>query len=1080
MKKLLLIMLCMIFLIGNVSFVSSSDFDDCKWYNDETTTYTIRNLCIGTKIADLELKTPHNNLVARGYQKVAEIEIRNGEYDYEEIINGIELYNIKDDMKEIIKDVDYKYLNPNYPNYKVTCVDKENDNKTIYQECSSVQKEVQWIDFTNNSLLKGENITLGIFTDVQKGDYIEWIINVYGSERLTKWATWSQSLQASLISYHNLDETAGVTAEDELEANDLTNYDSVEINMPGKDGQSYNFTGTNTMALKKATKPTGFTNTAVSGSIWVYLDDADQYDGVMSISDTGEQNKTHIMFITTTILRLNSYNAGQDHHVNTDFSSYFGKWTHIAWSVNESSLELWLDGVSKVRFDNTTWNLFDDVDNMTIGNYPTATSRSMNGRGDSVGWWARMFDQDDVSELFALGGEYQLENISTINLDNPANTTNFTTNDITFNATIFDNTNITNVSFILDNQYNETNTTAGVNNSVYTFNKIISEGDHWWTMEACNFDDNCVNVSQRTFGVDTINPAVVIITPNETTNHHLINTNIFFNWSANDTNLDACIYGYEGANTTVTCSDNTTTINITNSINRTITFWVNDTFGHMNSTSRTWVYRVFESQPTFNPTTIEGTLETYIANVTLGTGESISLVNLSYNNRGQTVSLVDLGGNIFNLTSTFLVPQIGVGINATFFWIIDLNSGVQVNTTSYNQTVNNLSIDDCTIYTTLIFNYTIVDEENQTKLTGTDLELSINISDTAKTTEVLNFSFDYGATNPAAVCININLTENAVYALDSTVKYEGTDHVIEYYNLQNFILRNSTIPQRITLYDLLSADSTEFQITFKDSNFVAVEDAIIHINRQYVSEGLFKTVEIPKTDSNGQTVAHLVEKDVVYNLIVLKEGVVLGTFNNIIAFCEDVLVGSCFISLNALEIGEEVFDYDEEIGLISSFDYNETTRNLQFAFSTVDGSVKNVSLSAVKIDQLGNDTICSPFLTSASGSLYCPVPISVGNESIIVEIFVNGDLKITNYISAGRAFDIGDAGYFLMFFLVLSIALMMTQSKTGVIIGVLVGFIASILLSFAQGGIVGIGSSTIWLGITAVILIWKLNSQGQT
>ncbi|GAH15372.1 unnamed protein product, partial [marine sediment metagenome] len=135
-----------------------------------------------------------------------------------------------------------------------------------------------------------------------------------------------------------------------------------------------------------------------------------------------------------------------------------------------------------------------------------------------------------------------------------------------------------------------------------------------------------------------------------------------------------------------------------NSVNRTIIFYVNDTFGHMNSTSRTWVYRVFESQPTFNPTTIEGTLETYIANVTLGTGESISLANLSYNNRGQAVSVIDLGGNIFNLTSSFLVPQIGVGINATFFWIIDLNSGVQVNTTSYNQTVNNLSIDNCTTY----------------------------------------------------------------------------------------------------------------------------------------------------------------------------------------------------------------------------------------------------------------------------------------------------------------------------------------------------------------------------------------------
>ncbi|KKL91641.1 hypothetical protein LCGC14_1892640 [marine sediment metagenome] len=178
--------------------------------------------------------------------------------------------------------------------------------------------------------------------------------------------------------------------------------------------------------------------------------------------------------------------------------------------------------------------------------------------------------------------------------------------------------------------------------------------------------------------------------------------------------------------------------------------------------------------------------------------------------------------------------------------------------------------------------------------------------------------------------------------------------------------------------------------------------------------------------------------------------------------------------------GEVSYDYDEDIGLFSTFNYNETSRNLRYDFTTTDGSVKNVSLSALKIDQLGNNTVCNEFLVSSSGSILCTFPTSVGNETVIISIFVNGDLKIQNYIRAGTPFDIGDAGYFLMFFLVLSLALMMTESKTAVIVGVIIGFISGTLLSFIRGGFLGIGSSVIWLVIMGIILIIKLNSKGET
>ena len=316
--------------------------------------------------------------------------------------------------------------------------------------------------------------------------------------------------------------------------------------------------------------------------------------------------------------------------------------------------------------------------------------------------------------------------------------------------------------------------------------------------------------------------------------------------------------------------------------------------------------------------------------------------------------------------------------------------------------------------------------------------------------------------------------------MDVTIKYQADPYSVEHYNIQNFTLENTTAKQEITLFDLLTVDTTDFRITFKDSDFVPVENALININRQYVAEGTFKTVEIPKTDSNGQAVAHLVAKDVIYNIIIIKEGVILGTFNNVVAFCDDIITGACFINLNALRTNPSILDIDESLGLASAFDYNLTSRVLTYTFTVLDGSVKNITLSSLKLDQLGNTTACFESLISSSGVITCTVPNSIGNETIISTIFVDGEPIITTFTKAGRDFDIGDAGFFIMFFLVLALALMFIESKAGVVIGVVLGFITSALFGLTQGSIMGIGSSMIWLIISGSILIWKLNREGQS
>ena len=742
----------------------------------------------------------------------------------------------------------------------------------------------------------------------------------------------------------------------------------------------------------------------------------------------------------------------------------------VVISTTLNNLSLYIDGSLNISDDDVTGVYNESVQTLTFDEGSHEWTCSATDTDDNLFWASsnRTFIINTTPHI-------QFEDPTPANFQN-LSISSFVVN-VSLNETYFNNLtfNLYNSTSLYDSAFLTSSTRfvnwSSVEDNNYTYNVTM-----WTTTNQQN------STVTRDIVIDTTAPVGNITYPFETVDYQIIGTNLTINWSVSDPHLDSCWGSFDlGVNNiSLTCTDNNLSINITSVNNDTFIFYANDSVGNVGNITSTWVYRVFEVQQTFSPTTIIGSTETFVNNIFLGSGETITGIVFDYNGTEKSATSVSVGGSEYNFTSTFIIPSVPSITNMSTFWKVDLVSG-QINTTPRNQKVNVISVDNCSTYTNVIFNYTLIDEGNQSKITNnTFIDLSISMFDESKTVPLLNFSQAYNNINPALVCLSINLTSEIVYAVDSTVKYRANNYSTEYYNIQNFLLRNTTIPQVINLFDLWEADATEFQITFKDSNFVIVENALIQINRQYLSEGLFKTVEIPKTDSNGQTIAHLVEKDAIYNIVVLKEREVLGTFNNVIAFCEDILIGSCFITLNALEKGIVSFDYDEYVGLLYSFDYNETSRNLQFDFSTTDGSVKNVTLSAIKFDQLGNTSVCDGYLVSSSGSIFCPVPISVGNESIIVSIFVNGDLKITNYISAGTEFDIGDAGYFLMFFLVLSLALMMTQSKTGVIVGVILGFVSGILLSFIKGGLLGIGSSVIWLIIMGIILIYKLNSQGQT
>ncbi len=1079
MKKIFLIMFVCILLVG-IASAEVFTFDNILNYKDNDMTVDIINTLGFTTLGTIELKSHSsvNEVLNFGFGE-EEVVMYYDFTNWELYENGLgEVYFI--DMntgKEIEKDyyfVEWKEIEIDVNDYVKICDILGNKTEVnCVNELIGNHKEMKfdWVRYDSNDI-PNRNVRIGLKTYVGKNDYVDGVWTIAG-KKIKRHITWSGDLDTGNLFYYKLDEAAGDVV-DATGTYDGTNQGAIR-DVAGATaglGRAFSFEGNDWV-------DTSFTETnpaEVSISFWVKLEATNNGNQQVVMKSATGANGIGVGIINDEMRISFAGIANYD----TSGASLTTGWHFLVFTIKKNTLgggKFYLDG-----------SLIDTKDLANADANTVEWELGRRGSGDQyllgdldeVGMWNRLLSEPEISFLWNDGDGRAFGDdgfvVPTVTLNTPVNTSNFTTTTINFGGVVSDTINlITNVSLIIDDVYIETNT-SGINNSNYTFSETLSDGDYTWTYEGCNNLSLCINGTTRSFTIDTTIPEVIILTPLTTINHHLINTNLSVNWSANDTNIDTCILQFEGVNRTVTCSDNTTQINITNIINKSIIFYVNDTFGHMNSTIRSWSYTIFENSQTFNDGTLEGTIETFTANITIEESNSIAVANFIYNGTSY-VGTHFQSGNYSILTIDITILDVDTEVNSTFFWSLLLADSQIINLTSYNQTVSILNLDDCSVNTVVLYNYTIVDEGNQSELINTTAELNINLLDIEREIYIFNFSLKYSNINSFAVCINENIS-TSTFVVDSIVKYESLGYSIEYYNIVNAIITNTTIPQEITLYDLISGDATDFKITFKAEDFTFVENALIFINRQYIAENnTFKTVELPKTDSNGQTVGHFVRNDVLYNIVVIKDGVVLGNFENQIAFCEDVAIGNCQMVLEATPEDAPTFDYNEQLGIIfqSIPTYNENTSRVSFSFSTDDGTVKTVLMNVTRDDIFGNRTICSNTLTSSSGTLSCLIP-AIDESVLRVEVSVDGQPVILSNVTL-EASDYGNLGYVLWFFLTFVFILIFGDKKSGVLIGIGISFIGAIALGVTRGNIIGIGSAGIWMLVIIILGIIKLNKE---
>ncbi len=642
-------------------------------------------------------------------------------------------------------------------------------------------------------------------------------------------------------------------------------------------------------------------------------------------------------------------------------------------------------------------------------------------------------------------------------------------------------TNEKNITFLLWNITEEVDRTSyftAVRNINWT---TLPDTNYTYNVTVCDNFNLCNTTLTRGLVIGTTAPTIIEYTPLGSLGFQTtLPFNISLNFTASQTLLQSCWYNstFNLSITSIVCNSRNN-VSIISPQNQTIYVYANTTFGLETMRSLEFYPDIVELSQHYITPTFEGAVERFRINVSIIDWSSITTAYINYNNTYYLGTIENIAGNNFSIYRDLSIPLVTEITNRTFWWNITLDSNINGLSSKNNQSVLELSIDGCGTNTDVFYNFTIRDEKNQTiineSIHNTFSRINIQIYPLTLSILIAEYNSSF-TTNPFAVCLNNNFSTGESYRFDLQVQYAADLFSSELYHVQNETINLTSFPTEISLYDLILTDAQVFKIIFRDSSFLPVENALIKIYRKYIDEGIFRIVEIPKTDERGETVASFVVNDVIYNIVVEKFGVILETFNNVITSCQTPAITTCEIDLNAFADSVTLPDFLEEGDFQFTLDHNKTSNVVISVFSIPSGTVSTIRLEVIREDVLGT-AVCSDTILASSGTLSCIIPNSFGNSSVRASLYQDDVLKAWGDLSVRSS----PRTIYGTSVVILALFVFLTLLGAGVSdnpIYTIIFFMVGVILLFAMNlvasnGFIGATATILFLIIAIIIVIIK-------
>jgi hypothetical protein len=1030
-KNHLILSIFLLLLLVNLGNLSALDWDNVKRYDENTKTATVVNsLGLGRDIAELQLLTPLNNKVGLGYQRVAEIKINN--YDsYENALKQLDFYNIKSGMKKFERNFDYKYKSTE--TYEVQVIDKECEEVLKNGSCSPTYKtetrerEV-WKEI-GKDLPKGE-VTIGIYTNVQKGDHVEWIPTWFGV-KIDEWAIWTADLNTDLTYYWNMSSGAeAISGVNNLVANEGSAvYSTSGALLNGAGVFSH---GNNQRDASGEDSVIDFVEDEVTLNVWINASSFANYRFFLRTG--GEHGSGDGWYM--------DFRGGNSWHycylTNEECGSIpisgLNEWHMLTTKKNSTAVGFFLDG-TEVHSAPLAPSYGLTPENLLLGT-DHAGAYDYLGMMDELAFWNRSLTDDEITQLYNSGDglTYTTVFVPVVTIVFPEDSESYDTDTLNLNYTV--------TGDYLDRCWYSKN--SGVTNS-----STVSAGTNWtglsadegsntWTVY-CNNTDRVASDSV-TFTTDTLSPEINIIYPNGTVDYHASGTNITLNWSITEENLDSCWYEYDGTNYSIAeslCTENnSTSFNVTDSSKRTVKFYANDTAGNVGEATTGWEYTIWENSRTYNPTSTITTNEQFKLNIT-SDGTQTPIVYLNYNGTNHLTSLTE-GEYVVT------IPMIFAGVNP-FYWNITYGSANFV-TTSNTQTVSGLTdmqivSGSCPTGLTKVLNFTFYDETNLTQLTNMEIK----------------YNFQYGISNSTGAVTfgNLNATEfsvclNTTTATEYSIGYGEIDYTKDNYVSRRYYIFEGTKVSNVTthtsLYSLLSSESTSFLAEVRTPTLTPYVGKYTALLRWYPNLDEYVVVEMGKTDDKGQTVKRVKIEDVDYRIGVYDtNGTLIYLANPTRMVC---LTSPCSYTLTIRE--DSTYLWNEIENIQAEITYNSTSGIVTLVYNDPSQNTELMELKVYRVGGHGSDDlICSSNGTSFTGILTCNISAYDGKFKAVALRSASPTYPVTSLtIDTLTTVFSGTFGLFIQFIIAVVVAFSGIISP---VVGIVLGVLSLVIGTFFLG-----------------------------
>ena len=312
----------------------------------------------------------------------------------------------------------------------------------------------------------------------------------------------------------------------------------------------------------------------------------------------------------------------------------------------------------------------------------------------------------------------------------------------------------------------------------------------------------------------------------------------------------------------------------------------------------------------------------------------------------------------------------GSDYNMSHYWNFS-TVGIQNNdtnsTTATNQSVTDIGIDNCGVFTQRAINFTLRNATSNALVTGTiDGFFSLWVSN-ASTVKLFNLSWTGGSAY--GLCIN---PAWGSFFINAQLEYAATGFVTN-----TFYFDNTTINNQSVNYTFLLNDDSSSLINFTviDENGDGVEDVFIHVYQYDLTTNNSVLGQILKTGLNGKTVGNLVLNTQRYIFQLFLDGELkLET--------SDIILTSSVQTFRINLLSDYFASYDVVQGVTCSITYNNATNNFTFVYADSSLSVDSACLRVERFTILGSTDISNTCLNTSSGTITATIS-STGNETFV-------------------------------------------------------------------------------------------------